>query len=194
MFIRKTYTPSDGKSILQAKIERWQKSDGSWKEMTTNYDKDGNIAETYNKYAINGRGLFGVNEKKKQLQFLSSRPDVIPAFSEETFRKNPRFGGESALLGYKTLIERIDEGDGELTEFHRAPELNGFIVKIFSTSADGSKTVIEATDIIIAEFSDSEYGVMPEYPVVYDSYKKAVDATKDSNPNTAKEMEKNLPK
>lgn len=190
-----TYTPAGGSSVLQARMERWQKADGSWKETTTNYGKDGSVIDTRDKYAVNGRGLFAVSEKEKQLQYLGQRPEVVPAFSEEGFRKGPNFAGEGSLLGFRTLIERIKEDGGDSTEFHRVPELNGLIVKIVSTSADGAKTVIEATDLKITEFSDSEYGVIPDYPIAYDSYEKAISSTKNNgNPEAAKEMEKNIPK
>lgn len=190
-----TFTPSGSeRPWVQSRIERWQKSDGSWKEITTDYDKEGVTIGTYTKYAVNGRGLFRIAENDKQLRFLSARPDVIPAFSQESFRKSPNFSGESAVVGYKTLIERITQEDGSTTEFHHAPELNGLVMKIISTSEAGI-TVIEATEIQIRTISDSEYGVMPDYPVVYDSYKNASDSTRaNGNPDAAKEMEKNIPK
>lgn len=43
------------------------------------------------KYAINVRGVYQVDEKNKQLQFLGARPDSLPAFSEDCLRKSRNF-------------------------------------------------------------------------------------------------------
>jgi hypothetical protein len=188
-----SYTPTGGARENQARIERLQKSDGSWKETTVTIAPDGSPVDEVVKYAINGRGLFVVNNSAKQLRYLSPRPDVVPAFEGESLRKSPTFNGEGETLGYRTLIERSNLGT-EYIEMHHAVDLNGLVVKIVSVS-EGGTTIIEATEIKIDGFTEKDFGEMPEYPVNYDGYKKAIDVTRESGKTeSADQMEQNLPK
>lgn len=157
--------------VLQNKIERWQKADGSWKELITVFNREGAVIGSGTKYAVNGRGVFQVDEKNKQLHFLGARPETLPAFSENGYRKSSNFVGEGSVLGYKTLVER-----SSTSEFHSAPDLQGLRLKtIFFGSEDQPKTVIEAVNIELREPTSEEFGKLPDYPVVYKSHQKAAE-------------------
>ncbi|HEY0428350.1 MAG TPA: hypothetical protein VGC76_11250 [Pyrinomonadaceae bacterium] len=187
-----TFQPADGSPLKTfARSVRLQKSDGSWRETTTDYDLKGGEVQTV-RYAINGRGLFAVLETEKKLKYISHRPEVIPAFNEEAFKKSPLYQGEGEVLGYRTIIMRETVGK-EYEEFQYAPALNGLIVKRTAAYENGTN-FFEATKIEIDGFTENDFGTMPEYPIDYGSYQKSIDATRDTNPAAAKEMEKNLPK
>ena len=71
--------------------------------------REGTALGAGTKYAINVRGVYQVDEKNKQLQFLGARPDSLPAFSEDGLRKKAGILQifSSALLAMKNGYNRL---------------------------------------------------------------------------------------
>lgn len=194
IFYSQIYYPNkNNEGILQVKIERLVKPDGSWKETKTILDREGNVLNKYDTFAINGQGVFVVDNKEKRLIFQGERPDALPAFNADDIRKSENFVGEGSILNYKTLIQRIPDGDAGYTEFHIAPELNGQVLKTVFAGEDSS-TVIEVTNIDAKPYTDESFGSMPDYPVFYESYKNKIRMTESiGKKDEADRMKKNLP-
>lgn len=163
-----TYTSADGREHEHAAvIERYEKADGSWKQVTTWLNPDGTVRSVSKVYGLNGRGVFRVNEKTKQLIFIGDRPAQMPDFSEAATRRDPTFIGDASMLGYKTLVLRtpFDGGSG-YAEHHVAPALQGVYLKtVFN---EGEINAIEAMKIEVGEPPANEFTDMPDYPVSYE--------------------------
>jgi hypothetical protein len=70
---------------------------------------EGTALGAMTKYAINVRGVYQVDKKNKQLQFLGARPDSLPAFSEDGLRKKAGILqiSSSPLLAMKNGYNRL---------------------------------------------------------------------------------------
>lgn len=168
---------SDGSGrSLQAIIERRQQSNGEWKETVSWFDLDGaTVIKKTEKYAINGRGLYKVDEENKRLVFLGLRPEEPVAPLPEELRKNPNFVREDSVLGYPTFVSRQDFDKNNYTEIYTAPALQGVSLKTIIGS-DESKTVIEAVKVERESKTTSTPTEMPDYPISYESFEKGIQA------------------
>jgi hypothetical protein len=161
--IRITDYRADGSGpIISATKTRYQKADGSW-EMLTNYP-NGRVDVGFGQV---GRGVFHVDEKNRRLDYLSglSPRDV----TEESLRATPGFVAEEALLGFKTFhFHSTLEETGESIDSYLCPALQGYPVKVISTSKNGAKNIYEVTQVVLGEPSF----VVPNYPVDMTRYEQ----------------------
>lgn len=146
LYMTITDYPADGSApIIDANQVRYHRADGSWKFVTTY--RNGRVDVGYGQM---GRGVFAVDEQKKQLNFLSglSPRDV----SEEKLRNSPWFVGEETILGFKTLHSRmVSEESGQVMDDYICPALQGFPLKTAVTSRNGAKNVHEVTQVIMGD-------------------------------------------
>ncbi|MCM3902578.1 MAG: hypothetical protein ND866_12805 [Pyrinomonadaceae bacterium] len=174
MVSNQTFFTKDGNPFLQAVITRLQRSDGSWKQATTNYNEDGSVEGTGELFGMTGQGVFGVREKEQTLVFLSQKYHIGHEINEEQFRGSP-FTRDDVVIGFKVRVHRVvDPRDNTYVEIYRAPDLGAAMLKQVRTNSDGSYTVIEATKIDLGGPSDNEFGSMPKYPVDYSRYERQV--------------------
>jgi len=184
------FVRADGKSIVQAEIKRFQRSDGSYSQFTTHYNEDGSVAGTARLLGIVGRGVFGVNEKDRQLIFQSAKRHAFHEINEEALRKDPGYIGEDTILGYRVLGQRSPDSSDVV---YLAPSLGGIPLKLMSYYPDGSYMVIEPVKIELGEPTESEFGEVPAYPVDYNLYERQIaDMDNQSQPELANEMRKVL--
>lgn len=153
------------------RIFRLLKSDGSWKETTIELNEDGSTRKEFVQYAINGRGVFRVDEKNKRLLFIGDRPAQIPVYSAEAARNRPNFIGENSVLGYKTIVTRDRLDESSYMKIHSSVDFNGLRLKWIDMN-DNVANIFEATDIRVERITDEEFGSMPNYPVDNSFYKK----------------------
>lgn len=158
----------DSSPVLQTTKYRLERADGSWKETTNSYAEDGTIYRSYDTFGIVGQGVYTVDARNNQLKFVGnySKPHV---FSEEGFKSQPSYAGESEVAGFRALIQKSANGD-RVDEVYIAPDLDGLLLKIKTTKGKDTLT-LEATEIKIEPVTDKEFGLLPDYPVNYDSIK-----------------------
>ena len=192
MTSRQVHTPADGAPVLVADIERYQKSDGSWRLTTTYYNPDGTIRKVDNGFGQLGRGVLQVNEKAMRLNFISPMSPRAHVVSASDMRKDPNFVREDFVLGYKTFVSRQTEEEGTYAEVYRAPALQGMPIKIIFSSEAGT-TVIEPTQIALGEPSEVVFTAMPEYQVDYEGFENKIRALEASGKHeTATQMRQEL--
>ena len=194
MTSRQVHTPADGAPVLVADIERYQKSDGSWRLTTTYYNPDGTIRKVDTSFGQLGRGVFQVNEKAMRLNFISPMSPQTNIVSASDMRKDPNFVREDSVLGYETFVSRQSEEDGAYAEVYRAPALQGMAIKIIFSSGAGT-TVIEPTRIALGEPSETVFTAVPDYQVNYGDFENKIQAIEESGKHeTAKQMRQELQK
>ena len=186
---------ADGKHNIQAITERVQQSNGEWKEIVSYLNpKDGSVDKRVEKFALNGRGLFKVDEQNKKLVFLGLRPETPNVPSSTDFKNSPDFVREDSLLNYQTFVLRHKIDDSNYTESFIAPSLQGVPLKIVF-AAEKNRTVIEAVSIESVEDSPSLIASMPDYPVDYGSFEKSINAMeKIGNTEISERMKQELDK
>jgi len=179
--------------LLQAIIERQQQSNGEWKETVLWFDLDGKtVVKKTEKYAINGRGLYKVDEQNKRLVFLGLRPEVPVVPAPEDLRKNPDFVREDSILGYQTFVSRQAFDESNFTEVYAAPSLQGVPLKIIIGSGE-SKTIIEAVKVEPEDKIISTSMETPNYPISYESFEKGIKSMeRGGNVQEAEQMRQEL--
>lgn len=170
-------TETFGKESLVTAIKyRLQKADGSWRDTTTYLKADGTVLNVVDTFGINGKGVFRIDEKTKQLIYLGERPSILPEYKEEQAKLSANFGGEDLIVGVRVLKENSSYNDGRITsESYRAPDYNGLFLKMVSRDGEQS-TVIEATELKAETITDEEFGKLPDYPVSYGSFQNKINA------------------
>src|ERR1051325_8334612 len=172
------FVQSDGRSILQAEITRFQRGDGSYCQVTTRYNEDNSIAGTTRVFGVVGRGVFGVNDREQKLIFQSAKRHAFHEMNEEALRKDPGYVGEDTILGYRVLGQKSEDAS-DLT--YLAPDLGGIPLKLINYNLDGSYTIIEAQKIELGEPSEREFGAIPSYAVDYSVYERQIAAMENQN-------------
>ena len=192
MTSRQVHTSADGASALVADIERYQKSDGSWRLTTTYFNPDGTIRKVDNGVGQLGRGVFQVKETTKLLNFISPMSPQTHVVSADDMRKDPNYVREDSVLGYQTFVSRQPGEDGAYAEVYRAPALQGMPIKIIFSSGAGT-TVIEPIKIALGEPSETVFTAMPDYQVNYVDFENKIQAIEESGQHeTAKQMRQQL--
>jgi hypothetical protein len=176
------------KRSLQAITERQQQANGEWKEVVSYLNSDdGSVIKKVEKYAVNGRGLFKVDEQNKKLVFLGMRPDALIIRSSEELRKDSEFVREESILGYQTFVLRQNLDESNYTEVYTAPDLQGIPLRIDFVS-DKSRTTIEAVEVDLSEDALNGLTVMPDYPIDYGNFEKSIQSVEKSGNNQAAEQ------
>ncbi len=184
------FVNSDGKSLLQAEIKRFQRGDGSYSQLTTRYNEDNSVVGTTRVFGVVGRGVFGVNDKDQKLIFQSAKRHAFHEINEEALRKDPGYIGEDSILGYRVIGQRSPDLSDVV---YLAPDLGGIPLKLLSYNPDGSYTVIEALKMELGEPTEREFGGMPDYRVDYDLYERQIaDLDNQGQRQLANEMRKVL--
>jgi len=179
MVSNQTFYTNDGKPMLQAVQKRVQRSDGSYKLFSTNYDANGSISAHNEMMGITGWGVFNVDHAQRSLIFRSAKRHRAHELDEDALRRGADgsvYKGEDRILGFRVLVERFSDSDNSYTDAYRAPGLNGLPLKEVIMNEDGSSTVIEAVKIDLGEPSESDFGEVPDYSVDYTVYERQIQA------------------
>ncbi|HXM46698.1 MAG TPA: hypothetical protein VN956_02440 [Pyrinomonadaceae bacterium] len=184
------FKAGENKRPPRANITRFQRSDGNWKEVVTYYNEDRSIRGTTTTLGITGRGVFKVNDDVQKLFFLSPMYHASHEINEDQLRKTGQFARDAVVLGFPVIVQRTPSGDETgYTEFYLAPSLGGTMVRQVVFHADGSYSVVDAETIKVGEPSESEFGVIPNYPVDYALYERFIkDADSQGDHELANKM------
>lgn len=184
-----TFPPSfpiqPGVPMLAAIIVRYDRVDGTWRQVTTSYKPDGSVAKVDNGFATPGRGVFRVNEEQRKLTFLSgSRVSADqPYFTEAILRNDPRFIREEKVQGFNTYVLRTIDADGTKHERYYAPALRGFPIKDVRVLKEGVE-VREPVQIILGNPPDSVFDLKADdYPIDYNHFLSKIEAAQKSGHN-----------
>ena len=171
---------------------RYQRADGSFKQVTTYLAPDGKTSRTDILYGSPHRGVFLVDEGDKRIEFISSLSEKSIALSEEDLHGSHRnIVGEETLMGYKVLVAR-DGDDTNYTELYHAPSLMGFQIKTVSVGPD-STLKIEPTKIVLGNPAASEIANVPHYPMSYILFEEKIQTMEErGSADAARQMRETL--
>jgi hypothetical protein len=176
---------------------RYQKSDGTWKEVRTVYKSGDKVLREHIQFGIPGRGVFQVNKDHGVLDFISSMQP-----KEETSyvpindgHDHPRFLKDELVQGYKTYVLHYVVGDdGSYQDEYHAPDLDGYPIKSFKFAPYGS-SFTEAIQITLGDPDESVFRSLPNWLVDYDLFKKKIQAIEDDGHHeTSEAMRRELEK
>ena len=148
-----------------ATIVRYVRGDGAWKELKTRSDGSHQLS-----FGIPGKGVFRVDEKNKELVYLSAM-----ATDRASVAAGVKTGKVDYVLGIPTIVSREDRDDGSYFEAHHAPTLGGTMLKLLA----GDKhitNITEATSIVLGEPRASEFASLPDYPISHAAYEEKMKA------------------
>jgi hypothetical protein len=153
---------------------RYQKSDGSFKQITTYLNADGTAKKPNFLFGLLGRGVFEVSGDDKAMSFLSPMRAQIPPVSEAELRNTHSHDilRDETLLGYKTIVVRILGDSSSYTELYHALDLQGLQIKTVEVS-DAGTMVIEPTKIQLGEPAEGDLS-MPSLPISYDLFEDKI--------------------
>ncbi|MGB7926420.1 MAG: hypothetical protein WCF57_24475 [Pyrinomonadaceae bacterium] len=182
MVSKRTFTPSDGgKPRHEVTMVRYQKSNGMWKGVVTYFNPDGTVYKTTTTFGQPGRGVFQLDEGKRQISFISPMEQAVAELPLFDLRNDPRFIKEASVLGYTTLVLRDTEedGSGDYTEDYHAPALRNLSIKTVAVSERGT-SVLEPVELKVGEPDESEFNSLPDWKINYDLYQEKIQALEDS--------------
>lgn len=187
-----TTTAVGGNPLKTGSRVRYQRSDGSFRQVTTYYNPDGSTSRTDILFGQPNRGVFLVQEKTKTIEFVSSLSPKSIVLSEADLHAGHRnIVREETVMGYKVLVARLGD-DSSFTELYHAPALMGFQIKTVSVGPTGTMT-IEPNKIVLGNPSDSDLKDIPKYPVAYNLYEEKIKVLEDRGESeVAKQMRETL--
>jgi hypothetical protein len=183
----------DGVPRVTGNRIRYQRADGSFKQVTNYTAADGTTTKSDILYGLPNRGVFLVNERDKKVEFLSSLSEKSIALSEEDLHSSHRnIIREDNLMGYRVLVARVGD-DSDYTELYHAPSLMGFQIKTVSVSPTATLK-IEPTKIVIGNPPPSEIANVPRYPMTYDLFEDKIRTVEErgGSPEAAQRMRETL--
>jgi hypothetical protein len=170
---------------------RYQRSDGSWKQVSTYTSPDDKIKKEDIGFGLIGRGVFQVNNQKRVLQFVSAMVPS-PLYASHDLRRDEHYIRDDFVLGYETRALRFPADDNSgYTENYYAPALQDLLIKSVSVSANGV-SVTEATQIQLGEPGADEFGTLPDWPIRYDRYEEKIDSMEEAGHRKAAEQMRQL--
>lgn len=167
---------------------RYQRSDGSWKQVSTYTSADGKVKKENIGFGLMGRGVFEVNQRNHALYFLSEMP-ANPFYSPKDLRRDERYVRDDSVLGYETRVLRFpaDDGSGYIENYY-APALHDLLIKTVSVSEEAT-SVTEAVQIQLGEPSQDEFSSLPDWPIRYDRFEDKIEAMEtEGNKEAAEQM------
>jgi hypothetical protein len=174
---------------------RYQKSDGTWKEVRTAYKSNGKVLRENIQFGIPGQGVFQVDKDQGVLAFISP----MPPKEETSFvaitdgHDHRRFTKDDVVQGYKTYVLHYEVAeDGSYEDEYYAPDLDGYPIKSLKFAPYGS-SVSEPVQITLGNPDENVFGSLPNWSVDYDRFKKKIQAIEDDGHHeTAEAMRRDL--
>lgn len=191
---KRTFTPADGGAPRhEVTMARYQKSDGTWKELITYFDPNGAFYKKTTAFGQPGRGVFQVDEEKKEMSFISPMESAIADLPLFDLRNDPRLVKEASVLGYQTFVLReIEDSSGDYTENYLAPAFHNLSLKSISFS-ERRMSVLEPVEIKIGEPNEGEFTSLPNWEIKYDLFQEKIQVLEDrGNNEVADQMRQEL--
>jgi len=182
-----TSNSADAKKIAYKITVRYQRSDGSWRQIRKYYNGLGQIIKKDLGFAVPGRGVFRIDQERGVLDFLSSMPT-----KEKTSyvvitdgHDDPHFVRDDNVQGYATYVLRFSDKDG-YTDLYYAPQLDGEIIKEVHVSGN-SVAINELIQITLGDPDDRVFASLPRLVVNYDHFKEKIAAMEEGGKHEAAE-------
>lgn len=192
---RMTFIPagSNTAQITGSRV-RYQKSNGSFKQITTYLKADGTPDKTITLVGVLGRGVFEFADNAQNMEFISPMRAQIPIMSEAEIRNTHHHNmlRDEVVLGHKTLVVRLPgETSKAFTELYHAFALQDFPIKTVNLTYAGVLT-IEPTKIELGEPSQNDLA-LPNLRVSYERFEQKIEAMESSGRHdTAETMRQQL--
>src|SRR5882724_10712696 len=174
---------------------RYQKSDGTWKEVRTAYKSNGKVLREHIQFGIPSQGVFEIEKDHGVLHFISQMPpkeetSIVPI---NDGHDNKRFSRDDIVQGFKTyVLHYVVANDGSYEDEYYAPDLDGYPIKSFKFAPYGS-SVTEPLQITLGDPDESVFGSLPNFLVDYDRFEKKIQAIEDDGHHeTAEAMRRQL--
>jgi hypothetical protein len=185
-----TFTPANGgQTEIRGSRVRYQRSDGSFKQITNYVNPDGKPFRIDTLIGVLGRGVFEFTENDKTITFVSAMRSQIPPATETELRKihHHNAPADATVLGYKTLVVRLpgDRPDS-YTDLYHAIDLQGFQIKTVSVS-DAGTMIFEPTKIEASEPSAENFD-LPQLPISYERFEQKIKAMEESGQTDTAEL------
>jgi hypothetical protein len=174
---------------------RYQKSDGTWKEVRTAYKSNGAVLRKDIGFGIPGQGSYQVDTAQGVLNFLSPMPprEVTSYVQITDGHENPGFLRNETVQGYNTyIVHNLVADDGSYEDGYYAPDLDGSLIKSFKFAPYGS-SITEAIQITLGDPDESVFSSLPNWVIDYDHFKKKIQAIEDDGQHeTAEALRRDL--
>lgn len=193
--------PPDGARVIVYSIStRYQKSDGTWKQIQTYYNSKDQVVKKDIGVGIPGQGVFKADLSNRVLEFLSSMPSVEKSSYVSIYdaRSDPHFLKNDSVHGFETYVLHFPEEDGGYIDLYCAPELDNTPIREVSVSPKGIG-ITEVVDVKFGDPDDRVFNGLPKWLIHYDRFKQKI-ATMEENGNhlaaeaLRKEMEEQIAK
>jgi hypothetical protein len=178
-----------GPTEVRGSRVRYQKSDGSFKQITSYLNVDGKPNRTVTLLGLLGRGVFEFAQNDQAIAFVSAMRSQIPPVSETELRKIHHHNAlrDATVLGYKTLVVRLPgDSPDSYTELYHAIDLQGFQIKTVSVS-DAGTSIFEPTKIEAQEPSSENFD-LPKLPISYERFEQKIKALEESGQTDTAEL------
>lgn len=197
LITKQTFSPSSKDMVLPEvsyfMSVRFQKSDGTWKNVRTGHTADGVVIMEDTAMGRPGRGVFRLDPIAGELTFLSSM-EAWKEFPVYDWTKDPLFLKEDTVLGYKTYVVRRHDEDDSSTyiDSYYAPDLNNYPIKEVQVSPMGTATEV-AEKIVIGNPSEQQLDSLPDWPIKYELFEQKIQAMEEAGKHElAEEMQQEL--
>lgn len=182
------------REITHSNSIRYQRSDGTFKEVQTYYDSNDALVKKEILLGIPGQGVFKINNPQGPLQFLSS----MPSREESSFvhivdgHSHPNFVRDEWVKGQQTYVLRFPDQDGGYFEMYCAVELDGEPLRRVTVSP-GGVSIGELVEITRGDPDDKVFGPLPKLLVNYDLFKNKIAKTREAgNYEVAESMQRQM--
>jgi hypothetical protein len=161
---------------------RYQKSDGTWKQIRTYRNSGGSVVKKDIGLGIPGRGVFQIDRQRGVLHFISPMParentSYVPISDG---RDSPNFLKDDSVQGYATYVLRFPDDDGSgYVDMYFSPELDGQAIRTV-TVFKGGVSIAEAIQIKFGDPDDRAFGSLPNWMVDYDHFQEKIRAMEDN--------------
>jgi len=174
---------------------RYQKSDGTWKEVRTAYKANGKVLRKNIQFGIPGKGVYDIDRSRMTLNFISSMPPKEEtSFVAATDGHDHRlFARDEVVQGYRTyVLHYVLDKDGTYEEEYYAPELNNYPIRGFKSAPYGH-SVTEMLSVTLGDPDESVFASLPQWSVDYAQFERKIQAiADDGKPETAAALQREL--
>lgn len=173
---------------------RYERSDGTWKQVRTYYKSDGKSFREDVSFGIPGEGAFQLDQNRATLNFVSSMgPKEQTSYVTVTNdHLHPNFLKDDVVLGYDTHVLRFPDEDGGYVDIYRAPALNNRTVRRITVSNQGV-SIEDAVQIKEGNPEDKIFDDLPMWHIRYERFQDKINAMEESGkPEVAEAMRQEL--
>jgi hypothetical protein len=172
---------------------RYQRSDGTFKEVQKYYFANGEVAKKHILFGIPGQGVFSLKSPQGPLEFISAMgPKEQASLARvDNGHWQPAFVRDDWVRGYQTYVLRFPDDDGGYYEMYCAPELDGEPLLRVS-AGPGGVSINEVVQITQGDPDDKVFGPLPNLLVSYDHYRSMIEIREEAGNHKAAEDMKRI--